>query len=43
LEETKVESFLRLGGQFYHTSPQLVKERGKEFRARSIKIVVPGE
>ena len=43
LEETEVESFLRLGGQFYHTYPQLVKERGKEFRAGSIKIVVPGE
>ena len=43
LEETEVESFLRLGGQFYHTYPQLVKERGKEFRAGSIKIIVPGE
>jgi len=43
LEETEVESFLRLGGQFYHTYPQLVKERGKEFRAGTIKVVVPGE
>jgi hypothetical protein len=43
LEETDVESFLRLGGQFYHTYPQLVKERGQEFRAGTIKVVVPGE
>ena len=43
LEETEVESFLRLGGQFYHTYPQLVKERGQEFRAGAIKVVAPGE
>lgn len=43
LEETEVESFLRLGGQFYHTYPQLVKERGAEFRAGTVKLVVPGE
>src|SRR5262245_3754660 len=43
LEETDIESFLRLGGQFYHTYPQLVKERGEEFRAGEIKIVTPGE
>ena len=43
LEETDVESFLRLGGQYYHTYPQLVKERGQEFRAGAMKIVVPGE
>jgi len=43
LEETEVESFLRLGGQFYHTYPPLVKERGKEFRAGTIKVIVPGE
>jgi hypothetical protein len=43
LEETEIESFLRLGGQYYHTYPQLVKERGKEFRAGTIKVVVPGE
>ena len=43
LEETDVESFLRLGGQYYHTYPQLVKERGQEFRTGTIKIVVPGE
>jgi len=43
LEETEVESFLRLGGQFYHTYPPLVKERGQEFRAGAIKVIVPGE
>ncbi len=43
LEETDVESFLRLGGQFYHTYPQLVKERGQEFRVGTIKVVVPRE
>lgn len=43
VEETDVESFLRLGGQFYHTYPKLVKERGQEFRAGTIKVVVPGE
>jgi hypothetical protein len=43
LEETNVESFLGLGGQLYHTYPQLVKERAQEFRAGTMKIVVPGE
>jgi hypothetical protein len=43
LEDTDVESFLRLGGQYYHTYPKLVKERGQEFRAGVVKIVTPGE
>ena len=43
LEETELDSFLRLGGQFYHTYPQLVKERGQEFRTGAVRIVVPGE
>jgi hypothetical protein len=43
LEETDIVSFLRLGGHYYHTYPQLVKERGKEFRAGSLKVIVPGE
>ena len=43
LEETDVESFLRLGGQFYHTYPKLVKERGQEFRSGVVKLVVPRE
>ena len=43
LDDTDVESFLRLGGQFYHTYPKLVKERGQEFRSGAVKLVVPGE
>ena len=43
LEETDVESFLRLGGQFYHSYPKLVKDRGQEFRDGTVKIVTPGE
>jgi hypothetical protein len=43
MEETDIESFLRLGGEFYHTYPLLVKERGEEFREGKIKVVVPGE
>ena len=43
LEETDVESFLRLGGQFYHAYPKLVKDRGQEFREGTIKIIKPGE
>lgn len=43
LEETDVESFLRLGGQYYHTYPVLVKEKGQEFRAGTLKVITPGE
>ena len=43
LEETDVESFLRLGGQYYYTYPKLVKDRGQEFRADKVKIVILGE
>ena len=43
LEETDVASFLGLGGQLYHTYPQVVKERAREFRAGTMKIVVPRE
>ena len=43
VEDTDIESFLRLGGKFYHAYPAMVKERGKEFRAGTIKVVVPGE
>ena len=32
LEETDVESFLRLGGEYYYTYPQLVVERAQQFR-----------
>lgn len=43
LEDTEVESFLQLGGQFYHSYPALVKERGQEFRAGELQIVNPGD
>ena len=43
LEETEVESFLRLGGQFYHSYPQMVKDRGQEFRDGKIEVVDPSE
>ena len=43
VEDTDIESFLRLGGKFYHGYPQMVKERGKDFRAGTVKVVVPGE
>lgn len=43
LKDMDVESFLGLGGRFYHTYPQLVKERAPEFRAGTMKIVVPRE
>lgn len=43
LEETDVESFLRLGGQYYHTYPALVKEKGQAFRTGVLKVIAPGE
>jgi len=43
LEDMDVESFLGLGGQLYHTYPQVVKARAQEFRAGTMKIFVPGE
>ena len=43
LEDTDIDSFLGLGGQLYHTYPQLVKERAQEFRTGTIKIVAPRE
>ena len=43
LEETEVESFLRLGGQFYHSYPDMVKERGQDFREGKIEVVDPSE
>ena len=43
LEETEVESFLRLGGQFYHSYPRMVKDRGQDFRDGKIEVVDPSE
>jgi hypothetical protein len=42
LEDTEVESFLSLGGQFYHSYPALVKERGQEFRDGKMQLINPG-
>ena len=42
LEDTEVESFLRLSGQFYHSYPVLVKERGQEFRDGKMQLINPG-
>ncbi len=39
LEETDVESFLSLGGEYYFTYPALVRERGRRFRAKEIVLV----
>ena len=41
LEETDVASFLRLGGQFYHDYPRLVKERGQAFRDGTVELADP--
>ena len=38
LEETDVESFLRLGGEYYHTYPKLVVERAKQFRCGALEL-----
>ena len=43
LEEIEVESFLRLGGQFYHSYPHMVKERGQDFRNGKVEIIGPSE
>lgn len=43
LDDTEVESFLRLGGQFYHAYPGLVKERGQGFRDGTMRLINPGE
>lgn len=41
LDETEVESFLRLGGQFYHGYPAMVKARGRDFRDGKLEVVDP--
>jgi len=39
LEETDIDSFLALGGEYYHTYPGLVRERGKRFREQAVVLV----
>ena len=38
LEETDVESFLRLGGSHYHTYPGLIRERAAQFRNGELRL-----
>ena len=38
LEKTDIESFLRLGGEYYFTYPQLVVERAQQFRAHALEL-----
>ena len=38
LEETDVESFLRLGGEYYFTYPKLVVERAAQFRRGTLEL-----
>jgi hypothetical protein len=40
LDETDVESFLRLGGEYYYTYPQLVVDRAEQFRTRRLELEV---
>lgn len=40
LEETDVESFLRLGGEYYFTYPKLVVERAQQFRTHTLELKV---
>jgi hypothetical protein len=38
LEEVDLESFLRLGGEHYHTYPALVRERAEAIRRGQLKV-----
>jgi hypothetical protein len=38
LEETDAESFLRLGGEYYYTYPQLIVERAVQFRDHTLEL-----
>lgn len=38
LEETDVESFLGLGGEYYYTYPQLLVERAVQFRQGTLEL-----
>src|SRR5262249_6562375 len=38
LEETDVDSFLRLGGSHYHVYPDLIRERAKQFRRGELQL-----
>ena len=38
LQETDADSFLRLGGEYYHTYPQLIVERAAQFRDHVLEL-----
>ena len=38
LDDVDIESFLRLGGEHYHTYPSLVRERAAAIRSGQIKV-----
>ena len=38
LDETDLDSFLRLGGEYYYTYPKLVAERGEQFRTHALEL-----
>jgi len=38
LEETDLDSFLRLGGEYYYTYPKLVVERAEQFRQHTLEL-----
>ena len=38
LDEVDVDSFLRLGGEHYHTYPALVRERAEAIRRGELKV-----
>ncbi len=38
LEDTDVDSFLRLGGEYYYTYPKLVVERAEQFRRGVLQL-----
>ena len=40
LEETDIDSFLRLGGEYYYTYPKLVVERAEQFRNHTLELEV---
>lgn len=42
LEETDVEAFLRLGGAHYHVYPDLIRERGAQFRRGELLLQSAG-
>ena len=38
LEETDVDSFLRLGGEYYYTYPGLIVDRAERFRKHTLEL-----